>query len=292
MKSKLGRTLILTLIVIGVAGYCAVMFLQSRKPPLPALPAENGAVTGHGTVSMVVELMEAQLNGFGGWLPNDLPGSPGYFLDNLPNFQLGVLSTVRHTSRVLRDNLTRQRTSDQLHKETDIAYSAYANDPAKWAFPSAEGIFGRGNAALLRFRDDLGGQANFFPRADNLIQLLEQMISELGAVSALLLDARDGDKVGWFEVDDNFYYAQGVAYAMYGVVGAVRADFRQVIKDKNALEITDLIVHSLRESQFEPWIIGNGSKDGIMANHSNNLKVYLDDARQKMKSLVSILDQG
>lgn len=29
-----------------------------------------------------------------------------------------------------------------------------------------------------------------------------------------------------------------------------------------------------------------------MANHSNNLKVFLDDARQKMKSLVAILDQG
>lgn len=292
MKSKLGRTLILSLIVIAVTGYIAVAFLQSIKPPLPALPAENGAVTGHATVSMIVDLMEAQLNGFGGWLPNDLPGSPGYFLDNLPNFQLGVLQTVRHASRVLRDNLTRQRTSERVHKDTDIAYSAYANDPLKWAFPSAEGVFGRGNAALLRFRDDLGGRATFYPRADNLIQLLEPLISELGAVTALLLEARDGDKVGWFEVDDNFYYAQGVGYAMYGIMGAVGSDFRQVLKDKNASEITGLIVRSLRASQFEPWFVANGSKDGIMANHSNNLKVYLDDARQKMKSLVSILDQG
>jgi hypothetical protein len=98
--------------------------------------------------------------------------------------------------------------------------------------------------------------------------------------------------VKWLAIDDNFYYAQGVAYAMLGMMEAVSIDFRSVLQDKNAEEITGLIVESLRESQFNPWIITNGSRDGILANHSNNLKAYLDDARQKMKSLVSILSQG
>ena len=39
-------------------------------------------------------------------------------------------------------------------------------------------------------------------------------------------------------------------------------------------------------------IVTNGGKNGILANHSNNLKVYLDDARQKMNSLITILDRG
>jgi len=241
---------------------------------------------------MITLLMQAQMDASGGWVPNDLPLSPSYFLDNITNFQLGVLQTVRHTSRVLRDNLTRQRTSDPVHKETDIAYSAFANDPRKWAFPSAEGAFGRGNAALDRFLGDLGGQATFYPRADNLIQLLDQYISELGAVASLLLDAQDSSKVGWFRIDDNFFYAQGVAFGMFGMMQALSVDFSQVVKDKNAEEITDLILHSLKESQFDPWLVTNGDKDGLVANHSNNLKVFLDETRQKMKSLVSILDQG
>lgn len=272
--------------------WCAAAFLQSGKPDLPAVKIPAEAPVGTATVVTMAALMRAQLNGFGGWLPNDLPGSPGYFLDNLPSFQLGVLQVIRHGTRVLRDNLSRQRTSDAVHREADSAYSAFANDPRRWAFPSAEGAFQRGIASLDRFGQELGTTAHFYPRADNLIQLLDPLISELGAVNTLLLEAREGDKVAWSKIDDNFYYAQGAAFAMLGLIRAVRRDFAEVLKDKNALEITELILKSLQQSQFEPLIITNGDKDGILANHSNNLKAYLDDARQKMGSLTSILRQG
>lgn len=291
-RFRIRRTLILLVLLALVVGYGAMMVLESRRPDVPAVSEVEGQPAGYATVSMIMGLMQAQLDGFAGWLPNDLPLSPGWVVDNAPNFQLGVLQTVRHASRVLRDNLTRQRTSDAVHKEADVAYTAFANDPHRWAFPSAEGVFHRGIQALERFRADLGGQAYFYPRADNLIQLLDPFISELGAVTTVLLKAQSDDQVAWISIDDNFYYAQGVAYAMLGLMRAVRHDFRQVLTDKNALEITDLIIAALEETQFEPWFVTNGSKDGILASHSNNLKVFLDDARQKMKSLVSILDQG
>lgn len=291
-KIRLGKILIGFVIPAVLIGYLAAGFLMGRKPPLPQVASANGQPMGHVTVSMVADLMQSQLDGLGGWLPNDLVGSPGYFLDNLPNFQMGVLQTVRHTSRVVRDNLSRQRTSDAVHQQTDLAYSSFANDPRRWVFPSAEGAFKRGIAALVQFRSELGGGANIYPRADNLIELLNIYISELGTVSTHLLEAQESDKVGWLEVDDNFYYAQGVAHAMYGIMIAVQRDFQQVLSDKNATDITGLILQSLRASQFDPWFITNGSKDGFLANHSNNLKVFLDDVRQKMKSLVSILDQG
>ncbi|MEE8434594.1 MAG: DUF2333 family protein [bacterium] len=268
------------------------MVLMSFKPSLPQLRKEPGKPAGYATVLMIADLMDAQLNGFGGWMPNDMMLTPGAVQDNLPNFQLGVLQVVRHSARVLRDNLTRQRTSDAVHRETDQAHTAYNNDPRKWAFPSAESAFRRGNTALRRFAGELGGSANVYPRADNLIELLKIFISELGTVSTRLLEAQDSDKVSWFEIDDNFYFAQGAGFAMYGMMLAVREDFKGVLTDKNALKITGLIVQSLKASQFEPWVVTNGSKNGFLANHSNNLKVFLDDARQKMKSLESILDQG
>jgi hypothetical protein len=112
-------------------------------------------------------------------------------------------------------------------------------------------------------------------------------------VTTLLLKSRTApDEVGWLEIDNNFYYAQGVGWAMLGLMRAVQHDFRAVLQDKNAQEITAQIIQSLEESQFEPWIVTNGRKDGVLANHSNNLKVHLDDARQKMNSLASILRQG
>lgn len=278
-------------VVLLVAGYLATSLWFSIKPAVPAVVADEANHDGHASVTMMVDLMRTQLEGNGGWLPNDLPPGPGWFVDNKPSFQLGVLQTLRHTSRVLRDNLTRQRTSDSVHKEADLAYSAYANDPLKWAFPSAEGAFERGNRALVRFRGELGATARFFPRADNLIQLLEIYTSELGAVNTRLLEART-DEVGRFEVDDNFYFAQGVAYAMLGMMRAVQHDFREVIADKNAGEISELIVASLEHSQFEPFVVTNGGRAGLLANHSYNLQVFLADARQKMTSFITILREG
>lgn len=292
LKLFTSKSFLLGMVFIGLIAYFSLAFVMSMKPGAPGLANDSNQQPGVATVSMIIDQMETQLNSTGGWLPNDPPLTPGAFLDNLPNFQLGVLQVVRHSGRVLRDNLTRQRTSDAVHKEADLAYTGYANNPFKWAFPSAEGAFRQGNEALRLFRADLGGEARFFPRADNLIQLMEPFISELGAVTTRLLEARNSDKVSWFEVDDNFYYAQGVGFAMLGMMKAVREDFKSVLNDKNALEITDLIIQSLEESQFDPLFITNGDKNGVLANHSNNLKVYLDDARQKMNSLISILDQG
>lgn len=275
-----------------IISYLTLIFMMGLKSPLPLVRKEPGNPAGFATVHMIADLMGAQLNGFGGWLPNDLWATPGAVQDNLPNFQLGVLQVLRHSARVLRDNLSRQRTSDAVHKETDQAHTAYNNDPRKWVFPSAENAFKRGNAALRRFAGELGGSAYVYPRADNLIELLKIFISELGTVSTRLLEAQDSSKVPWFQIDDNFYFAQGAGFAMYGVMLAIQEDFKGVLNDKNATKITELIVQSLKSSQFDPWFVSNGSKAGFLANHSNNLKVFLDDARQKMKSLESILDQG
>lgn len=293
IPETLKRTWLLAgLVGLAVLAWLVVAWVQSDKPDPPETPQGEGLPTGHRTVESTVRLMEAQLNSAGGWLPNDLPVSPSYLLDNVPAFQIGVLDVVRHTARVLRDHLTRQRTSDEVHPKADAAYSAYANEPRRWAFPSAESAFQRGNRALRAFNAQLGETKSFFPRADNLVQLLEMYVSELGAVTTLLLNARRPGEVAWCDIDDNFYRAQGVGYGVLTMMRTVRQDFQPVLEDKNALEITDLIIGSLADSQFEPWMVTNGSRDGILANHSSNLKAYLDDARQKMNSLITMLREG
>jgi hypothetical protein len=279
-------------LLFGVAiPYAVLMVLMSRKPELPAARNDPALPPGSAYVQVLVDTMEAQLEGFGGWLPNDLALSPGWLLDNQPNFQLGVLQAMRHATRVLRDHLSRQRTSDALHKEADLAFTMFNNDPGKWAFPSAEGQFQKGCNALVRFRRELGQTAQFYPRADNLVQLLTPLSSELGGATALLLQNQMG-QVPWSQVDDHFYFAQGYAFALAAILRAVKVDFAAVLADKKGEELLDLILHSLEDSQFEPWIVTNGSRDGILANHSANLKAYLDDARQKINSLIAILRQG
>ncbi|MDH4121776.1 MAG: DUF2333 family protein [Deltaproteobacteria bacterium] len=291
--SRLGRrgTLAATAAALGALLWAGVGVYQSQ-PAQPAISFDPKAPAGNAMLTTTAALMETQLDGQGGWLPNDSLLSPGRFLDNLPHHQRGVLQVIRHTTRVLRDHLTRQRTSDAVLPEADQAYTAFANDPESWVFPEVESRYRTGAASLKTLRAHLNDTTHFDPRADNLVQLLEAYSSELGAVNSRLLQSKDPNLVSWFAIDNNFYYAQGVAQALLWEMKAVKSDFRDVLADKHAVEITGMIITSLEESQFNPWLVTNGDKAGLLANHSNNLKAYLDDARQKINSLISMLKQG
>jgi len=298
------------LICIGIVFFLALYMFNmayfSIKPDFFTITPNKEAPDGVVFTETITMLIEHELRGHGGWIPNDVPLSPSWMLDNKPNFQLGVLEVVRYSSRVLRDSLSRQRTTDQIDEDCDQAFTCFSNDPLKWIMPSAEGKYKKGIANLRKYSERLEYKtARFYPRSDNLIQLLEQYNSLLGGVNTRLLNASrenepapeehgksDYTNVPWTETDDNFYYAQGVGYAMFHMFEAIRIDFEPVLKDKNAVIIINTIIKSLQESYFEPIIITNGSKAGIFANHSNNLRVFLDDARQKCNSLIRMLDQG
>jgi len=304
-----------TTVLIIAAFLCALYlfnmgYISITSESFPVL-GKTGAPAGVVFASVSAALVERELYGHGGWLPNDLPLSPGWFLDNKPCFQLGVLEVVRYSVRVLRDSLSRQRTTDAIDPDGDSAFTTLSNDPRRWIFPSAESRYARGAEHLNRYARRLSaGSAAFYPRSDNLIQLLEQYASLLGGVNTRLLNASRTlsplsdnatrtagatpvfERVPWHRIDDNFYYAQGVGYGLYHLMQAVRIDFAPVLRDKNAVVIVDEIITSLAESFFEPLIVTNGGKGGLWANHSNNLRVFLDDARQKMNSLITILTQG
>lgn len=308
-----------TLSGIAVAAFICLLYLFnmayfSIKPDVFPVVRYADAPAGVLFAQTAGVLIEHELYGHGGWVPNDLPLTPTWCLDNKPNFQLGILETVRYTTRVLRDSLSRQRTTDAIDPDCDNAFTSFSNDPYKWIFPSAESRYKKGAEHIKKYCQRLKfGTATFYPRSDNLMQLLEQYVSLLGGVNTRLLNASrtlepgmdnatkfaagaeknpSFQKIPWRKIDDNFYYAQGMGYALLHLFKAIRIDFAAVLKDKNAEVIVDEIIASLSETYFEPLLVTNGGKDGILANHSNNLRVFLDDARQKTNSLITILSQG
>jgi hypothetical protein len=229
----------------------------------------------------------------------------------MPNFQIGQLEVVRYNVRVLRDNLSRMRTTDKLDPYAEAAFTALSNDPYKWWFPSAESKWKLGYESLQSFYENLlKGDSNFYPRADNLVELLNQYLSLMGGANTRLINAPgdikktlsiEKDKEGqrlvdidipWTKIDDNFYYAQGIAYALYESFKAIKIDFKDVLIDKNSMELVDKILEHLERCYFEPLIIFNGDPDSIFANHSLNLSGVFNDARQKINSLTVALMQG
>jgi hypothetical protein len=287
-----------------------VMAIHSRKPePLIVTDADSSV---HGarfirTNQLLIEQM------FRDWLPNDLFW-PTVFLDNMPNFQIGELEVVRYNVRVLRDNLTRMRTTDSLDPYAEAAFTALSNDPYKWWFPSAESKWKQAHESLQTFLGNLRtGKSFFYPRADNLVELLSQYASLMGGLNTRLInapgdlkstlvveDVKKGQEdvtrvdidIPWHRIDDNFYYAQGAAYALYESFKAIRIDFIDVLTDKNCLKLVDKILENLARCQFEPLMVFNGDPESIFANHSLNLSGMFNDARQKIDSLIVALTQG
>lgn len=311
LETSSRNKIIITTVVLLLIIFCLfVMVKNSIKPD----PVDISIIAGEKKGSYFVEsnrilIKQMQDN----WIPNDIFW-PTVFLDNMPNFQLGQLEVVRYNTRVLRDNLTRMRTTDKLDSFAETAFTSMSNDPYKWWFPSAESKWQLGYESLEKYHENLmSDKSTFYPRADNLIQLLDQYMSLMGGVNTrLIAAARDrgpvksnendilenidtGEKeieVPWREIDDNFYYAQGVAYSLNLSFRAIRKDFYEVLKDKNSVGLVDKIIETLGRCYFEPLIVFNGDPDSIFANHSLNLSGVFNDARQKINSLTSALDQG
>jgi len=288
-----------------------VMAINSRKPD--AITLENVDTNNKGayfikTNQALIRQMHEN------WLPNDLFW-PTVLLDNMPNFQIGELEVIRYNVRVLRDNLSRMRTTDKLDPYAEAAFTSLSNDPYKWWFPSAESKWRLGYENLELFHQDLlAGKSHFYPRADNLVQLLDQYVSLMGGANTRLVNAprdiketislEEQEKEGargprmvdidipWRKIDDNFYYAQGVAYALHESFKAIRADFIDVLIDKNSVNLVDRILEDLDRCNFEPLIVTNGDPESIFANHSLNLAGIFNDARQKINSLTVALRQG
>ena len=303
-KSKKGKFAVLVVVSAVFLFILIVMFMNSGKPDRIDLGELDKRIKGAAfirTNQIIIKQMYEK------WLPNDLFW-PTVLLDNIPNFQIGELEVIRYNVRVLRDNLSRMRTTDKLDPFAEGAFTALSNDPYKWWFPSAESKWKKAYDSLRGFYQNLGqGKASFYPRADNLAELLNQYASLMGGVNTRLINApRDiketltvdeGTKVvtidtPWYRIDDNFYYAQGVAYALHESFKAIRIDFIEVLTDKNSVRMVDKIIENLRRCHFEPLIVFNGNPASIFANHSLNLSGVFNDARQKVNSLIVALKQG
>lgn len=278
---EIGLVLLALLVFGGV-----IMFVNYQVPTQPFEIAE-GKIKGQAFAWTTGELMRQELDW--GWQPNDMLW-PTRFLDNRPNFQIGVLDVVRRNAFCMWEYLSRQRMADVKYKELDDAFSSFSNGPKIWFWPPPEWKYATGNERLETYSQNLENQkSTFYPRADNLIKLVDYYRSTAGEANNVLMEA--SWKTPWMKIDDNFYYAKGVAWGLYHSMLAVKIDFARVLKDKNCEVLVDQILSDLRRClDLDPYIVFNGG--GGMANHSSNLSSPLSEAARKMENLVAALTTG
>jgi len=296
-------------------------FVVTEVAAQHAMEHDRHLATGYTTTVTLMELANTLLDKTGGYLSNDiLP--PGLWLDNIPNWEFGVLVQVRDLSRALRKDFSRSQSQSTEDEDLVIAEPQFHFDNLSWALPDTEGEYRRGidklNSYALRLADKQQAKAQFFARADNLRQWLKDVETRLGSLSQRLSASvgqkrinvdlagdnaskqsteNEGEfevKTPWSEIDDVFYEARGSAWALIHILKAIEVDFADILSKKNALVSVKQIVRELEATQESVWspIILNGSGFGMTANHSLVMASYLSRANAAIIDLRALLAQG
>ncbi|MCP4469104.1 MAG: DUF2333 family protein [Gammaproteobacteria bacterium] len=282
---------------------------------------DSRLTTGSYTTSAVITAMETLLEKRGGYLSNDIM-PPSIWLDNIPNWEFGVLVQVRDMSRSLRNDFSRSQSQSAEDPDLIIAEPKFNFDNKSWFLPASESIYREGIDALYGYLDRLqdpgNPEAQFYARADNLQEWLGQVEKRLGSLSQRLSAsvgqvrlntdlAGDAEavqstqtssqvkvKTPWTEIDDVFYEARGASWALVHFMKAVERDFESVLQKKNALISLRQIVRELESTQEAIWspMILNGSGFGLFANHSLVMASYISRANAAVIDLRSLLEQG
>jgi hypothetical protein len=282
---------------------------------------ESRLTTGSYTTSVTISAMETLLDKRGGYLSNDIM-PPSIWLDNIPNWEFGVLVQVRDMTRSLRSDFSRSQSQSTEDEDLIIAEPKFHFDNQSWFLPATENVYQEGIDALYRYLERLQNPGNpdaqFYARADNLQEWLGQVEKRLGSLSQRLSAsvgqtrlntdlAGDAEavqstqtssqvevKTAWTEIDDIFYEARGAAWALVHLLKAVELDFESVLQKKNALISLRQIIRELESTQEAVWspMILNGSGFGLFANHSLVMASYISRANAAVIDLRSLLSQG
>jgi hypothetical protein len=278
-------------------------------------------IPGTVTTATLVQVSSTLLDKQGGFLSNDVM-PPSVLLDNMPNWEFGVLVQVRDLARALRNDMSRSQSQSLEDRDLMVAEPQLNISNTAWMFPSAEGAYRKGIDALesylARLVDADASDAQFFTRADNLRNWLQVVEKRLGSLSQRLSAsvgqlrvntdlAGDAEathstptpdsmmvKTPWHKIDDNFFEARGAAWALIQFLRAVEVDFEAVLKKKNAVVSLRQIIRELEATQDMIWspVILNGSGFGPLANHSLVMASYISRANAAIIDLRNLLAEG
>jgi hypothetical protein len=226
------------------------------------------------------------------------------FFDNKAAFQRGINQAVRRTATELADNLGRVRGTSQIDPNLQDARGNIQFDESTWYFginpfgpkTPTPSYYRSAIKDLRTFNDRLQTcQTVFDARADNLIQFLDRVASDIGSTSAILKERAEKYNDGWFDTraDDRFWFAYGQLYGYYGLMSATRADFENVLKEKHLENLWETMQQQFKAAlRIQPFIIANGREDGwIMPTHLTTMGFYILRVRSNLVEIRNVLQQ-
>lgn len=266
------------------------------QPQGESLPGQSRAV------AITADLIEREVD-VHGWVANDPFFMPASLLDNMPNFQKGVVAALARFSFELTDQLGRTRGSSEADPDLQSAAGllqypgdVWFWDPTVSLAPTAtsEAQYRRAMRALRTYNSRLAaGDATFQRRADNLLATLDRIALDIGSTSAVL-DRHVVERSGFPidpSADDLFYFTKGQVYGYYLILREIRADFDTLITERELGQAWDELMLSMEQTvALDPWVIIDGAPDSqFVPSHLASQGFYLLRARTQLREITNIL---
>lgn len=298
---RVARILAIVFLVGVTVNYGVLSLIKHEVNAYPEFRANTVPEGGSAAVATAAALMDRELNE-NGWTPNDPWFAPSAMLDNMPNFQIGVVNSVGRFSFEMLDQVGRRSGSSSADPDLERASGFLQYPPDIWIWePStsllpgvpSERQYSQGQLALESYNRRLGrGEAVFERRTDTLAQALSRISDDLGSQTSQIDRAQ---LTGWWifsqTADDVFYRNKGTMFAYGVILASLGEDFAQVIEENNLGPIWEQALKSLRDgSQLRPSVVLNGRSDrSIFANHLALQGFAMKRAILQLEELIIVL---
>ena len=296
----LGSFLVILILFVDVADRWVINGLTDplKDDSLNAVPEKGSRnVPGMVFTSTLINLLQTEFDRpFGGYRPDNIVWFGGITpLDNVENFQKGVVEVVQRTVIYLKERVSRAGGGSDEFDELLVKASESLNYKKESIFLT-RWQFKEGLDRLKAYRDNLKQSSRFIVRTDSLYDLLRVYRDLLGDTHKNLAKwkEKDGSPVSTFDTDDYYYMGLGQAYATLAMMRAAHAEFHDILKMKGCLGYMEELEASLTYATESnpPWIILDGSVTAqFWPNHRSNLETHINDARFKLVSMMDNINR-
>ena len=215
------------------------------------------------------------------WTPNLPMIFPAYVLDNMPNFQIGIITAVKDISGTLRYF---KNNTEKQNKDVKEAYKKLNYAPNIWIM-SRKGKFNLAPSSNSQYRKAANELRKFMrdgiykPDSEDLRLLLKKISNKLQKITLDSESHQQENISKWYDgqADDLFYNHKGYAFALWQISKTLGHDYKEIILANDLYEDWVRMEASLKKAaEFSPLIIRNGKADSIVTpNHLIMQNYYL-----------------
>lgn len=267
-----------------------------NNPNVEIKHQENGFSS---TIDTMAYIIDTEVNqNF--WTPSLPFFFPSYFLDNMPNYQLGKMAATARFIKCFESHTNKNHDTNFTKATELLQYPGtiwmFSPENKITPVPSAGSQYRKARKHLIKYNTKLEQGSNFLTmQKEDLVALLKSAAIDLNkSTTDLEAQIREHASSGFdFKADDVFYYNQGKIYAYYLLFEAISYDYKDIIVSYNLYPEWIKMLKALEHgTKLNSWLIRNGDLNSVFAaNHLQYLAFYSLKASHQMQSLILLLNQ-